>query len=91
MDWSTGTWFEYDDEKVTLLDHGPNSSYDPSRASTTRLKGGTPDAYNFFYVEESFLRESVRKQLDLISSSPPKGIIEDMSLERTHTFEVQQE
>jgi ubiquitin carboxyl-terminal hydrolase 48 len=30
MDWLTGQWFEFNDEQVHVLEHGPSSSCDPS-------------------------------------------------------------
>eukprot|EP00979_Chaetoceros_neogracilis_P008374 scaffold1862_cov268-Chaetoceros_neogracile.AAC.39 len=91
MDWITGTWFEYDDDKVSLLQHGPNSSYDPDPDRTTRLKGGTSDAYNLFYVEESYLRDSVQLFFDKTSSSPAKGIVRMVSDDRKCSFAFQKE
>jgi hypothetical protein len=91
MDWITGTWFEYDDDKVSLLQHGPNSSYDPDPDRTTRLKGGTSDAYNLFYVEESYLRDSVHTFFDKTSSSPAKGIVRMVSDDRKCSFAFQKE
>lgn len=91
MDWSTGVWFEYNDEKVAVLEHGPSSSYDPSRISTTRLKGGNPDAYNLFYAEEHFLRDSARKRIGYTSTSPTRGVIHDISIERQDTYDLHTE
>lgn len=88
MDWTTGAWFEYNDEKVTFLARGPNSSYDPDQSSTTRLKGGNPDAYNLFYIQEQFLRSSVMDQIKLRSTPPSKGIIFETSKERENSFEI---
>ena len=35
MDWTTGVWYDYNDEEVTLLPSGPNCSYVPAAFSTT--------------------------------------------------------
>jgi len=91
MDWTTGVWFEYDDEKVSLLQHGPNSSYDPDRTSSTRLKGGTSDAYNIFYVEESYLQEHVKGFIDETASSLVEGIVGMVSEDRKRSFALQKE
>ena len=91
MDWTTGVWFECDDEKVSLLQHGPNSSYDPDRTATTRLKGGTSDAYNIFYVEESYLQEGVKGFIDKTISSPAEGIVGMVSEDRKRSFALQKE
>ena len=34
MDWTTGVWYDYNDEDVTLLPNGPNCSYVPAAFST---------------------------------------------------------
>ena len=34
MDWTTGVWYDYNDEEVTLLPSGPNCSYAPAAFST---------------------------------------------------------
>jgi hypothetical protein len=57
MDWQSGTWFEFNDEKVSVLD-GPGCSYAPQEldsADTKKKLKGSQDAYNMYYVEESFL------------------------------------
>lgn len=28
MDWTTGLWFEFDDDNVTFLENGPNHTFD---------------------------------------------------------------
>jgi ubiquitin carboxyl-terminal hydrolase 48 len=80
MDWLTGQWFEFNDEKVTLLAEGPSCSYDPSastgsnaKAQTATADGGkkgkttsvsaSQDAYNMYYVEESFLAQATLESL----------------------------
>ena len=54
MDWQTGTWFEFDDEKVEILGNGPTCSPDGTKMSKSKVKG-SQDAYNIYYVKESFL------------------------------------
>lgn len=92
MDWTTGVWFEYDDEKVSVLDH-PTSSYDHVHRHTqkTRLQGGTTDAYNLFYVETSFLNRRIKDQIELLAQMPSKGIIQQVSRERQKAFTLQNE
>jgi ubiquitin carboxyl-terminal hydrolase 48 len=90
MDWITGVWFEFDDERVTLLEHGPSSSYDPDRNLGTRLKGGTSDAYNLFYVEESFLRKSVLLSIDRMNSTR-QDVVKALTVERQDAFEVEKQ
>jgi ubiquitin carboxyl-terminal hydrolase 48 len=54
MDWQTGAWFEFDDEKVSILRNGPTCCPDESKISKSKIKG-SQDAYNIYYVQESFL------------------------------------
>jgi ubiquitin C-terminal hydrolase len=57
MDWTTGLWFEFNDEKVKLLEAGPSCSYDPKNGVPKRGSSGSTDAYNMYYVEKSYLNE----------------------------------
>jgi ubiquitin C-terminal hydrolase len=67
MDWLTGQWFEFNDATVKLLPDGPSRSYDPSLAegeTTTKKKlEGSQDAYNMYYVEDSFLAKHATSSL----------------------------
>ena len=77
MNWTSGTWFHYNDEDVTHLPNGPHCSYDPSSPSqptgangkgrgngrrATVLRGSS-DAYNLFFVERSFLADTAVSQI----------------------------
>lgn len=98
MDWLTGIWYEFNDEKVTVIDK-PSCSYDETilseieaqqhedgdhddsrsdsdgeKSSGRKIKSksknkklqqlsGSTDAYNMYYVEESFLATSVLEVL----------------------------
>ena len=68
MDWVTGEWFEFNDEKVTLLKKGPSNSSSgdsnndgkkpASEASSGLGKSkkapeGSQDAYNLYYVRNA--------------------------------------
>ena len=77
MNWSTGMWFEYDDENVSFLSNGPNSSSEPEvhgqdpkgkdnciKKNLNRNVRGSSDAYNLFYVEKSFLAKSAKEQIN---------------------------
>lgn len=66
MDWTTGQWYEFNDEAVRPLPSGPSSSYEPARASVNEsteddseddidLTSGSQDAYNMYYVDEEYL------------------------------------
>lgn len=62
MDWTTGKWFEFNDETVKLLPDGPSCSFNPDERlgsrpnsnSDSRLTG-SQDAYNMYYVDEEYL------------------------------------
>jgi ubiquitin carboxyl-terminal hydrolase 48 len=67
MDWLTGQWFEFNDATVKLLPDGPSCSYDPSLAegetTTKKRLEGSQDAYNMYYVEDSFLAKHATSSL----------------------------
>ena len=103
MDWRSGQWFEFNDAVVTYLKNGPPSCYDPdtidlqleefgmSTQSKSNHLVGSSDAYNMYYVEESFLAhcvlEKIRKRSDLPDESPLSTSISLMSLERSKYFD----
>ena len=72
-DWTTGVWYEFNDEDVTILENGPTSSFDPlemdgedDEEEQSGKKGnvsGSQDAYNLFYVEESYLSKQCEREL----------------------------
>jgi Ubiquitin carboxyl-terminal hydrolase len=101
MDWRSGQWFEFNDASVAHLKNGPWNCYDPStldlqleelrttnNSKSNQLVGST-DAYNMYYVEESFLAhcilEKMRNQSDLRHESPVS--ISLMSTERSKYFD----
>ena len=55
MDWQTGIWFEFDDDKVTILESGPTCSPQDADTLNRQTRKGSRDAYNMYYVQESFL------------------------------------
>jgi ubiquitin C-terminal hydrolase len=60
MDWTTGVWYEFNDETVKVLPGGPSSSYDPflddaDQSSDAHEISGSEDAYNMYYVSEEYL------------------------------------
>ena len=72
MDWTTGVWYEFNDEKVTILEGGPKSSFEPvdteanteaKKQSKNRKICGSGDAYNLFYVEQSYLAQHSKSEL----------------------------
>lgn len=51
MDWTTGVWFECNDESVKMLDNGPSGVGND----------GSSRAYNLFYVKQDYLARQVKK------------------------------
>jgi len=68
LDWTTGVWYEFNDEEVSVLEEGPTSSFDPNSNNSSK-KGksakvdGSTDAYNLFYVEQNYLSQQSNIQL----------------------------
>lgn len=87
MDWFTGIWFEFDDEKVKMQDQGPSSSYDPQISG--RPKEGTSDAYNLFYVDTAFLKKTMNSVT--LMPSEEDNVINEILLERENRFNLQKE
>lgn len=87
MDWQTGAWFEFDDEKVSILRNGPTCCPDETNISKNKTKG-SQDAYNIYYVQESFLG---RCAMQSIASSEMRGeaeTIRKLDLERQGRYDV---
>ena len=84
MDWTTGVWYEFNDEDVTVLQAGPKSSFDPNEpeddaAGTDQLGerrkvGGSADAYNLFYVEACYLSRRCQSELRPFHSTESKAV-----------------
>ena len=77
MDWHSGVWFEFNDEDVVVLPNGPSCTYSPkeSRKTTaTRSPKGSQDAYNMYYVEETFLATKTILALRSMDRSPVFGV-----------------
>ena len=84
MDWMTGQWFEFNDEKVTFLEKGPSSSFDPATKIPDSLDG-SKDAYNLYYVDEAFLAQSV---LEVFRGEESAAVApqESMAMERSAEY-----
>ena len=72
MDWTTGVWYEFNDEDVTILEGGPTSSFEPherednmetNQPGKHRKVSGSADAYNLFYVSQSYLSMQCESEL----------------------------
>ncbi|KAL7573788.1 hypothetical protein ACA910_007817 [Epithemia clementina (nom. ined.)] len=98
MDWITGEWFEFNDEKVSLLKTGPSNSFDPVQekksddecaAKAKKPPPGSQDAYNLYYVEEEFLAQSVHEFLmkrRKKNSAELPSILNSVAIERSEAF-----
>ena len=68
MDWTTGVWYEVNDENVSILEDGPGSSFDPHNINGKKLlsqkKGsGSQDAYSLLYVERRYLAQQCKTEM----------------------------
>ena len=111
MDWLTGQWFEFNDEKVVWLEDGPSNSVDRSALSaemtttitnvgakkrktttaTATIPSGSQDAYNMYYVEESFLAQSVldglrEKEQKTNAEAEEPGVLAKIALDRSEFY-----
>ena len=66
MDWLTGRWSEFDDKKVTYKQEIKFIYAD--EPEKPNMNSGSQKIYKCFYVKQSFLKEKVRKQLDIIKN-----------------------
>ena len=88
MDWITGEWFEFNDEKVSLLKGGPSNCFDPSNEKPKKLPPGSQDAYNLYYVEEQFLAQSIYEFMCRQKRNPLEfpTVLSNMAVERCNVF-----
>lgn len=105
MDWTTGVWYEFNDEEVTRLEWGPVSSFDPSKTKNRqeprqpgngRKVNGSQDAYNLFYVEQTYLARHAKSELSqFMNSSESPGnddsILSSIKIQRNERFKVEEE
>ena len=103
MDWTTGVWYEFNDEEVTRLEGGPVSSFDPSktkkgqepRPGNGRKVNGSQDAYNLFYVEQTYLARHAKSELSQFMNNESPGnddsILSSIKLQRSERFKVEVE
>ena len=86
MDWTTGVWYEFNDEDVTILEGGPTSSFEPlkpkddddkpQQQGKNRKINGSQDAYNLFYVEESYLSEQLQHFMEIEGIKDDSGALD---------------
>ena len=73
MDWTTGLWFEFNDEDVTFLEMGPKHSIEKGFSSDSTTSNGpscknstttgSSDAYSLFYAERSYLGQQAAQKI----------------------------
>jgi uncharacterized UBP type Zn finger protein len=68
MDWTTGVWYEVNDENVSILEGGPASTFEPSENDDKKLNlrkkvNGSQDAYNLLYVERHYLAQQCKIEM----------------------------
>jgi ubiquitin C-terminal hydrolase len=88
MDWQTGIWFEFDDDKVSILENGPSCC--PQDADTTKRqkRKGSRDAYNMYYVQESFLGRCAANSMVDRGTEQHSCSISQLELERQAEYNM---
>lgn len=74
MDWTTGVWYEVNDENVSILEVGPASTFEPSENDEEKVNlrkkvNGSQDAYNLLYVEQHYLAQQCKTEMRLFDES----------------------
>ena len=94
MDWTTGVWWECNDESVTRMVDGPSASYDPAEEDGDEGGGGrragvkgSSDAYNLFYVEQGYLVRQVEAALGSDAASGG-GVLAEIDSGRDERYEA---
>ena len=105
LDWTTGVWYEFNDDEVTMLKDGPTSSFDPNAAissgkdKTAKVHGST-DAYNLFYVEQNYLSQQSNNELtctvdrlnnELNSTKNSDDILASIDVQRVERYKCEKE
>jgi ubiquitin C-terminal hydrolase len=104
MDWQTGKWFEFNDDLVKILEKGPTCSVGKMEENDGGRKGkvtkGSKDAYNMYYVRQSFLAKSAASSIasEFWSESQPwnakrnqiseLSVLSQISSERAHLYSL---
>eukprot|EP00977_Amphora_coffeiformis_P027969 scaffold34674_cov171-Amphora_coffeaeformis.AAC.10 len=88
VNWVTGCWFEFNDTHVKLLKGGPECSFDPTTEGGMLKKGvsGSQDAYNLYYVEESFLAQSIVERIQSLESKDQSFVLDEKAEERAELY-----
>lgn len=100
MDWTTGVWYEFNDEDATVLKRGPTSSFEPAErdgnteatnGSKSSKVNGSKDAYNLFYVDKTYLAEQCARELEKFSKNAGEKceILADMSVQRDGKYRLE--
>jgi len=98
MDWTTGVWWECNDESVTRMPDGPSASYDPAgdggledgEGNGGAGVRGSSEAYNLFYVERGYLARQVEATLGADAASYG-GVLAEIDSGRDERYEAERE
>jgi ubiquitin C-terminal hydrolase len=86
MDWQTGFWFEFNDEKVERIRKDWLClGYEDSSACNSKEKG-CKDAYNVYYVHEPFLRRHAINKVINASDANENSVIREANFERQRRY-----
>ena len=103
LDWTTGVWYEFNDEEVSVLEEGPESSFDPNSADDEGKNAkveGSADAYNLFYVEQNYLSQQSVNQLESVvdrirnkerATDNGDDILASIDLQRVERYKCEEE
>lgn len=87
MDWQTGMWFEFNDEKVKVLESGPSNSCDETVSTNSKSKG-SQDAYNMYYVKESYLGQAAIGSVGRKPSRVGDAVVNQIASERQRRYDM---
>lgn len=87
LDWTTGCWFEFNDTHVKILKDGPECSFDPTKEAKPKGVSGSEDAYNLYYVEESFLAQSIIERMKYLENAETlPSVLRDKAVARARVY-----
>mmetsp|Transcript_27557 Transcript_27557/g.66233 ORF Transcript_27557/g.66233 Transcript_27557/m.66233 type:complete len:2159 (-) Transcript_27557:44-6520(-) len=96
MDWTTGLWYEFNDETVRPLPSGPSCSFNiddhgmDGPENDVKHLSGSQHAYNMYYVDEDYLAKEAFSALDsrLTTNAPADKIGSKRNVENGALMEV---
>jgi ubiquitin C-terminal hydrolase len=91
MDWQTGFWFQFNDEKVERIGTDWTSSEKGGSLSYDSKEKGCKDAYNIYYVHEPFLRRHSISNVTSQSDVNENNVIRETILDRQRRYSALKE